>query len=114
MPGLFEGTEFYVPPRCDRCDELESDCRCAPLPEPLTPPEKQTAQVAVEKRKRGKTMTVVCGLANEQQQLSQLLTELKNKCGGGGTVRDGNIEIQGSHADRIQDALRAMGYRVRP
>ena len=110
---LFEGTEFDIPPKCDRCGELESDCKCELLPEPSIPPEKQTARVAVEKRKRGKTMTVVRGLADDAPQLSRLLTELKNKCGGGGTIRDGTIEIQGAHAERICEVLRDAGYRVK-
>jgi len=112
---LFEGTEFDIPPRCERCNELEADCRCPPAEasESLIPPEKQTARITVEKRKRGKTMTVVRGLTNQPAQLTGLLTELKNKCGGGGTIRDGNIEIQGSHADRIAEVLAKLGFRVK-
>lgn len=110
---LFEGTQFDVPPRCERCNELEADCQCEPLPEPTIPPEKQIAKIAVEKRKRGKTMTVVRGLADDPAQLNDLLTQLKNKCGGGGTIRDGVIEIQGSHAERISTVLTELGYRVR-
>ena len=108
---LFEGTEFDIPPTCDRCNRLESECECQPLPEPTVPPEKQKARIAVEKRKRGKTMTVVRGLADDGQ-LPGLLTELKSKCGGGGTIRDGVIEIQGSHQQRIEEVLRDLGYRI--
>ena len=113
---LFEGTEFDVPPRCDRCGELEADCQCGPMPkscDPAVPPAKQIARIAVEKRKRGKMMTVVRGLADDPPQLSGLLTELKNKCGSGGTIRDGVVEIQGSHDERIGDVLKELGYRVK-
>ena len=52
---LFEGTQFDIPPTCGRCEKLESDCKCAPLPVQKTyrEPGKQTARLAVEKRKRG-------------------------------------------------------------
>jgi len=110
---LFEGTQFDVPPRCDHCRELESDCRCKTRPDPSIPPEKQSAQIAVEKRKRGKTMTVVRGLADDRPQLANLLSMLKSRCGGGGTIKDGAIEIQGSHADRIAQILSDAGYKIR-
>ncbi len=112
---LFEGTPFDIPPRCERCEKLEEECQCSPEPhrEPTIPPEKQTARLAVEKRKRGKTVTVVRGLADDPAQLAALLTELKNKCGGGGTIRESVIEIQGSHVERLRQVLTSLGYRVK-
>ena len=112
MPGLFDGTAFERPVLCDRCDKPEEDCKC---PEPVevierVPPEKQKARVAVEKRKRGKTVTVIRGL--HEADLPELLTLLKNKCGAGGTVQQDMIEIQGKHVDRICDELKTIGYRV--
>lgn len=58
-------------------------------------------------------MTVVRGLADDPKQVADLLTTLKNKCGGGGTIKDGNIEIQGDHAERMRGILSEMGYRLR-
>lgn len=110
---LFEGTQFDVPPRCERCNELESECQCEPVPEPSIAPEKQTLKIAVEKRKRGKCVTVVRGLADDPKQVADLLTTLKNKCGGGGTIKEGNIEIQGDHAERMPGILSGLGYRLR-
>ena len=110
---LFEGTPFDIPPRCDRCNALEAECDCEPLPTPSIAPEKQTVRIAVEKRKRGKMVTVVRGLADDPPQLADLLSTLKSKCGGGGTIRDGAIEIQGSHVDRLTDLLSEIGYRIR-
>ena len=112
---LFEGTEFYQPPRCDSCNELEEDCTC-PAPEsPQVPPEKQTARIRVEKRKKGKVVTVVRGLAegNPGRHFAELLTKLKNACGAGGTIQDDAIEIQGDHHQRIGKMLKELGYRVR-
>ena len=67
---LFEGTPFDRPPRCERCGELEEQCTCPP-PEPMRlPPGEQTARIAVEKRKRGKRVTVVSTLTTSTPMIS--------------------------------------------
>ena len=110
---LFEGTKWDRPPRCGRCGEREEDCTCPPPPKALTPPEKQTARLAVENRKRGKVMTVVRGLPAGENDLPALLSQLKAACGAGGTVKDDLLEIQGDHLERVRDLLADIGYRVR-
>ena len=110
---LFEGTEFDRPPRCERCGELEEECQCAPEPAPLIPPENQTARLAIEKRKKGKSVTVVRGLSAEGNDLPALLTRLKTACGAGGTLKDEELEIQGRHLDRVRETLSEIGYRVK-
>ena len=110
---LFEGTEFDIPPRCDRCQELEEACVCPPEPPPRIDPAKQTAKVRLEKRKRGKMVTLVTGLPAVGNDLPGLLTELKTACGAGGTLKEETLEIQGSHVARVSDSLAASGYRVR-
>jgi translation initiation factor 1 len=110
---LFEGTPFDRPPRCERCGQLESDCTCSPLPVARIPPDKQTARLSVEKRKKGKMVTVVRGLPAEGYDLADLLSQLKTKCGAGGTLKEDCLEIQGDHLERIRDALSQMGYRVK-
>ncbi len=107
---LFEGTEFDRPPKCDRCGLLEKDCKCPP---PLIPPEKQTARLAVEKRKKGKMVTVVRGLPVNGNDLPALLVQLKNNCGAGGTLKEDELEIQGNHLERVRELLTQLGYRVR-
>jgi len=110
--GLFAGTEFDRPPRCEKCDRLESECICPPEEPQVTPARSQQLKVFVEKRKRGKLMTVVSRHVDEPDVLQNLLTELKSKCGAGGTLRDGNIEIQGDHRDRVVEILKARDYRI--
>lgn len=113
---LFEGTQFDRPPHCERCDELETDCKCPPLvpePEPRTPPEKQTAKLSKEKRKRGKVVTIIAALLDEGDALQRLLTKLKTSCGAGGTLKEGSIEIQGDHLERVRTELTSLGYRVK-
>ncbi len=110
---LFEGTEFDRPPRCEACGELEEECTCPPPPPMRIPPEKQTARLAREKRKKGKVVTVVRGLPAEGNDLPALLTDLKTHCGAGGTLKDEEIEIQGEHLDRIRTRLESLGFRVK-
>lgn len=113
---LFAGTPFDRPPQCERCHRPESECTCPPLPpapQVWLPPEKQTARVAVERRKSGKTVTVIRGLASTETDLPALLKTLKNHCGAGGTVDGEEIEIQGGQLDRVREFLTRLGYRVK-
>ncbi|HWB11589.1 MAG TPA: translation initiation factor [Pirellulales bacterium] len=113
---LFAGTPYDRPPRCDRCGALEEECRCPPLPAPAfkIPPESQNVRLAVEKRKKGKMVTVLRGLSAEGNDLPDLLRQLKSACGTGGTLKEDAIELQGDHTKRAGDLLREIGYRVRP
>lgn len=61
----------------------------------------------------GKGVTVITGLALPQAGIEQLARELKQKCGSGGTVRDGVIEIQGEHRDTIVALLARRGIQAR-
>ncbi|MCA9223898.1 MAG: translation initiation factor [Planctomycetales bacterium] len=110
---LFAGTQWDQPPRCERCGELEEVCQCPPPPAPRIPPAKQTARIAVEKRKKGKLVTVVRGLPAEGNDLPELLTKLKNHCGAGGTLKDEELEIQGDQLERVRGCLTQIGFRVK-
>lgn len=110
---LFEGTVFDRPTRCERCNELEAECKCPPPAVVEIPPEKQSVRLQVENRKRGKQVTVVRGLKLSDGGLADLLTKLKNSCGAGGTIEEGVIEIQGGQMERVKSALEKLGYRVK-
>src|SRR4051795_10565357 len=104
MQRLFAGTPWDRPPTCESCGKLEAECVCPPIaPEPLRlPPESQTARLQVEKRAKGKVVTVVSGLDPEGNDLSTLASTLKSRCGAGGTVKDGQIELQGDCLDAAE------------
>jgi translation initiation factor 1 len=85
-----------------------------PPPEPARiSPDKQTARLRVEKRPKGKVVTVVRGLDEPEAALGDLAAKLKAACGSGGTSKDGEIEIQGDHLARVETSLGKLGYRVR-
>ncbi len=58
----------------------------------------------------GKAVSVILGLPLAPADLETLARDLKRLCGAGGAVRDGRIEIQGEHRDRLVEALRQRGY----
>src|SRR5690606_1429246 len=111
--GLFDGTPLERPVVCETCGQLLAECTCPPSAEVRTPVQQQTARLAVEKRKNGKVVTIVRGLADEGDHLSEVLSVLKSQCGAGGSVQDGELEIQGRQVDRVKAALEAQGYHVR-
>jgi translation initiation factor 1 len=61
----------------------------------------------------GKTATVVTGLQGSPADLESLAVDLRRAVGAGGAVREGAIEIQGDHRERLAQRLTALGYRVK-
>jgi translation initiation factor 1 len=61
----------------------------------------------------GKGVTVITGLPLKAETLAALASELKRLCGSGGTVKDGSIEIQGEHRDRLVAELSRRGFAAR-
>lgn len=81
--------------------------------EEVATPEKrqQKLRVCIEKKGRGgKTVTVVSGFTGSEDDLKELGKLLKTKCGVGGSVKDGDILIQGEFRQRIIDLLKEAGY----
>ncbi len=78
------------------------------------PPQQQTAYLNRESKGRGgKTVTLVKNLVLSEKDLKVLAKKLKGACGSGGTIKDGVIEIQGEHREKIADILRQQGYKVK-
>jgi translation initiation factor 1 len=117
MQRLFAGTKWDRPPVCERCGRPEAECSCPPAstgPEPVRlAPGDQTARLRVEKRARGKLVTVVSGLDPSGSDLPALASRLKARCGAGGTVKGDLIELQGDHVVAAESALQALGYKTR-
>lgn len=113
MTRLFAGTQWDQPPRCERCQALEADCRCPPAPPEYAAPETQTAKVITERRKGQKWVTVIQGLLATESNLVELLSALKTHCGAGGTIQDNSVEIQGDQVEKVRKFLANRGYRVR-
>ncbi|MGA3245330.1 MAG: translation initiation factor [Bacteroidota bacterium] len=65
------------------------------------------------KGRKGKSVTLVEGLQHNPATLGEIARILKQHCGAGGTVKDGQIEIQGDQRERVAEKLREMNYVVR-
>lgn len=65
------------------------------------------------KGRKGKGVTVISGVPLEETALEELAKQLKAKCGAGGTIKDGVIEIQGDHRDKILEELGKHGWTVK-
>ena len=63
--------------------------------------------------RKGKGVTIVTGVPLEGNALKDLAKQLKQKCGSGGTLKDGVIEIQGEHRDLLVDELQKLGWNVK-
>ena len=111
---LFAGTPFDEPPTCERCGQPESACKFPPVLIQKTAKmlDKKTVKLSVEKRKKGKVVTLVRGLSANTDDLLVLLTQLKNQCGAGGTLDGNTLVLQGNHVERLRRLLSETGLHV--
>ena len=78
------------------------------------PPQKQRLRVTLDRRHRGgKTVTLVSGFVGTDNDLQSLGKMLKNKCGVGGSAKDGEIIIQGDQMEKVRQSLSNAGYTVK-
>ncbi|MDO9131683.1 translation initiation factor Sui1 [Hydrogenophaga sp.] len=96
---------------CPDCRQPVAQCACKRA---VVPAGDGVVRVSRETKGRsGKAVTLVKGVALMGQELAELGKRLKAACGSGGTVKDGVIEIQGDHVDKVVAALQAQGHTVK-
>jgi translation initiation factor 1 len=101
---------------CPECTRPLSECRCrrSKPAQPAVPAVDGIVRVGREtKGRKGKGVTLISGLPLTGDALEALATRLKKRCGCGGTVDAGVIEIQGDHRDLLVEELGRLGYTVR-
>jgi len=96
---------------CPACQQPLTGCVCA---KSVLPAGDGTVRVRRETKGRGgKTVTAVSGVPLAEEALKELATALKRRCGTGGSLKDGVIEIQGDHVQLLMDELSQRGFRVK-
>lgn len=94
---------------CPECRQPLGSCACkakaAPVGDGVVRVSRQT------KGRGGKSVTLVKGLALDPLALALLGKQLRTACGSGGTVKDGVLEIQGDHCDRVMEELKKHGHQ---
>ncbi|MEO7940847.1 MAG: translation initiation factor Sui1 [Burkholderiaceae bacterium] len=113
--GVNRGGLVYSTDRgrmCPECRQPLVSCLCRAAQ--LAPVGDGVAKVTREKKGRaGKTVTAVRNLPLDPLALATLARALKTACASGGTLRDGVLEIQGDHVDRVVQVLEARGLKVK-
>jgi len=97
---------------CPSCGNPVQNCQChlrkqAPAGDGIVRVARET------KGRKGKGMTLISGVPLDHDALKKLAKQLKQKCGTGGTLKDGVIEIQGDHRDLLIEELKKQGYTVK-
>jgi len=98
---------------CPACRKPIAQCICASTAA-ASPPSDGIVRVSRETKGRGgKAVTVVRGLGGDAASLAKLAHQLKTACGSGGTAKDGVVEVQGDHCDKVVALLKAQGRVVK-
>jgi len=94
-----------MPGICSVCGLPEELCMCEEIAR-----EQQHIRIYSDKRRYGKTVTIVEGIDSSDINIEELARQLKTRCAAGGTAKDGRIELQGEHRKKVKQALEEMGF----
>ena len=96
---------------CPSCENPVDKCSCKTG---QTPSGDGIVRISLDtKGRKGKGVTLIKGVLIDAAELKKLAKELKQKCSVGGAVKDGVIEIQGDHRDRLIKLMQERGYQVK-
>ncbi|MDX1588785.1 MAG: translation initiation factor Sui1 [Oleiphilaceae bacterium] len=99
---------------CPQCRRPVTECLCRRRNNAPAAATDGIVRIGREtKGRKGKGVSTVTGVPLAEKELKALAKQLKARCGSGGTVRDGVIEIQGDHRDLLLEALQQKGWTVK-
>ena len=108
--GIVYSTEFGK--ACPKCGNPIKQCVCHKT-KPVVPTDGIVRIGRETKGRKGSGVTVITGVPLDTTALKDLAKQLKQKCGTGGTVKSGTIEIQGNHREALKQELIKLGYTVK-
>ncbi len=98
---------------CPKCHQPLQKCQCNKKPANNAKGDGVVRIQRETKGRKGKGVTLITGLPLAGDELKSLAKSLKQRCGTGGTVKNGIIEIQGDHRDLLLDLLQEKGWKVK-
>lgn len=101
---------------CPSCQKLASECTCKKKKPRSQTNIKYDGIIRIQrevKGRKGKTVTTLSGFLITDAELKNLATQLKRRCGTGGSVKDGVIIIQGDHRDTLVVELKNQGFNIK-
>ncbi len=109
MGKIVYSTDKNWKEKCENCGEPLDQCKCHDKTKQSM--KTQTAFIRREKKGRaGKTVSIISNLKGD---LKALQKEIQKKCATGGSIKNGTIEIQGDHRDKIAAIIEAKGWKVK-
>ncbi|MDA8125382.1 MAG: translation initiation factor Sui1 [Deltaproteobacteria bacterium] len=108
--GIVYSTEFGK--ACPKCGTPIDRCVCG-KDKPGTPSDGIVRVGRETKGRKGPGVTLISGIPLDSEGLKALAKQFKQKCGTGGTVKSGTIEIQGDHRELLRQELAKLGYTVK-
>lgn len=108
--GLVYSTEFGK--MCPGCNKPVAKCTCQQK-QRVPAGDGIVRLIRETKGRKGKGVTLITGLPLAEEGLKKLAKSLKQKCGSGGSLKNGVIEIQGDHRDMLESELGSLGYKVK-
>ena len=110
--GLVYSTEFGK--MCPGCNKPIAKCVCQKKQSQSIPKNDGIVRLMREtKGRKGKGVILITGVPLNNDGLKKLAKSLKQKCGSGGSLKNGGIEIQGNHRDVLEKELSRLGYKVK-
>ena len=98
---------------CPDCGNALTACNCAQQKKNTIVGDGVVRIKRETKGRKGKGVTIISGLPLSSNELKKLTKELKQRCGTGGAVKDGEVEIQGDQRDIIKTLLESKGYHAK-
>ncbi len=101
---------------CPKCGQPQSKCVCKKKRSKAENRDAGDGIIRIKremKGRKGKTVTTISGFQENDAKLKKIASELKNRCGTGGSIKDSVIMIQGDHRETVKAELKKRGFKVK-